>query len=165
MKEKEKKWILEHLKMCGYQLQEKEILHLGREEIEKVVTNIYLVKIILLGEMVERIVWKHGDCLDMVSRNIQVKDMLRNEDIVFPRKDGKEIRMSNKSPIMQNDEITPESVIFYEDFVLLREHFFEANKFVQVACWVITDDPKTCLQFEPYGNYTLTVLTQLDEAV
>ena len=75
---KDQKWILEHLKICGYEVED--ITYLGYEEIEKSGEQMYLIKLIFFGESVERIVYKHGQCLGMLSKNIQVKDMLGKPD-------------------------------------------------------------------------------------
>lgn len=158
----DQKWILEHLKICGYQVED--ITYLGNEEIEEFNERLYLVKLMFFDEIVERIVYKHGQCLDMISKNIQVKDMLGKADnVIFPRSNG-EIRLAERRPLMEGD-ITLDTVIFYEDYVLLREHFFTGKHLDQVVCWVRTDDPQPYLDYGKYGHYRLTILTQVDEAV
>lgn len=164
---KDQKWILEHLKICGYEVED--ITYLGYEEIEKSGEQMYLIKLIFFGESVERIVYKHGQCLGMLSKNIQVKDMLgKPDEVIFPRSNGQEIRMAERHPIMKK-EITPDTVLFYEDYVLLREHFFTGRHLLQVLCWVRNDDAKISndavisIDYGKYGRYVITIITGVDE--
>ena len=161
---KDKEWILEHLEICGYQVEE--ITYLGGEEIEKMsYERLYLVKLNFFGELVERIVYKHGQCLDMISKNIQVKDMLGKADkIFFPRSNGQNVGLAERRPLMEND-LTPDTVLFYEDYVLLREHFFTGRHLLQVVCWVRTDDCKLYLDCGKYGHYKPSIITGVAEAV
>lgn len=160
---KDQEWILEHLEICGYQVED--ITYLGGEDIEKSYERLYLVKLRFFGELVERIVYRHGQCLDMISKNIQVKDMLGEADnIIFPRSNGQNVTLAERRPLMESD-LTPDTVIFYEDYVLLREHFFTGRHLVQVVCWVRTDDPKLYLDYGKYGHYKTTIITKVDEAV
>lgn len=160
---RDQEWILKHLKVCRYQVEA--ISYLGREEIEKSYEELYLVKLNFFGELVERIVYRHCECLDMISKNIQVKDMLGKADEVFyPRSDGQEIKLDKRRPIMVG-ELNPNTVLFYEDYVSLREHFFEGKNLVQVACFIRTDDLRTSLDYGKYGLYKLTVNVVQKEAV
>lgn len=152
---RDQEWILEHLKVCRYQVEA--ISYLGYEKIEKSYEELYLVKLNFFGETVERIVYRHGKCLDMISKNIQVKDMLGKADKVFyPRSDGQEIKLDKRCPIMGGD-LNPDTVLFYEDYVSLREHFFEGKNLVQLACFIRSDDLRTSFDYGKYGLYKLTV--------
>ena len=160
---KDQEWILEHLEICGYQVED--ITYLGKEEIEDSYERLYIVKLRFFGELVERIVYKHGQCLDMISKNIQVKDMLGNADkVFFPRSNGKKVELAERLPLMEEGELTPDTVIFYEDYVLLREHFFTGEHLLQVVCCVRTDDHEF-LNYGKFGKYRVTILTEVDEAV
>ncbi len=157
MKDQER--ILNHLKICGYQVED--ITFVGYDEIEDRDEELYLAKIVFLGETVERIVYWHSDCLSMISKNIQVKDMMGNDDqLIFPRGKGQDIKLISPCPIT---DITPDTVLFYEDYVSLREHFFQGNRFIQIACWIRNDESIHALDFEKYGRYILSVFTTLDE--
>ena len=155
-KERNGKWILEHLKSCGYQVEE--LSYLCHTEIGKNYEDLYTVKLSFFCETVERIVFKHGQCLDMLSKNIQVKDMLGKDDnVIFPRNNGKQVDLAERSPIMGNsNEISLDTVLFYEDYVSLREHFFVGNRFVQFVAWVRTDN-SCSLDWGEYGQYLITV--------
>lgn len=162
-KERDGKWILEHLKICGYQVED--LSYLCHEKIETIYEDFFTVKLNFFGETVERIVFKHSQCLDMISKNIQVKDMLGKDDnVIFPRNDGKQVALAERRPIMgSSNEISPDTVLFYEDYVSLREHFFEGNHCVQFVSWVRTD--KFCsLDWGEYGRYLITV-NVMDRAV
>ena len=162
-KERDRQWILEHLKSCRYQVEE--LSYLCREEIGKNYEILYTVKLNFFGEVVERIVFKHAKCLDMISKNIQVKDMIgKGDDVIFPRDDGKEVALAKRLPIMcESNDITPDTVLFFEDYVSLREHFFEGKDCVQLVCWVRTDS-RCSLDWEKYGRYLMTV-NVMDKAV
>lgn len=154
--ERTRKWILERLENCSYQVEE--LRYFCHEEIGKNYEDLYTVKLNFFGETVERIVFKHGQCLDMISKNIQVKDMLGKENnVIFPRNNGKQVALAERRPIMGgSNEISPDTVLFYEDYVSLREHFFEGNHCVQLTFWVRTD--KFCsLDWGEYGRYLTTV--------
>lgn len=160
--ERDKKWILEHLEICGYQVEE--LSYLCDEEIEKSCEYLYTAKLKFSGETVERIVFKRGQCLEMLSKNIEVKDMLGKDDnLIFPRANGKQVAMAERCPIMPKGELTPDTVIFYEDYVSLREHFFEGKRFVELVCWVRTDSCCS-LNWKKYGRYLITVQV-IDKAV
>lgn len=158
---KDQEWILDHLKICGYQVED--ISYLGYEEIEKSSEQLYLVKLSFFGELVERIVYRHGQCLDMISKNIQVKDMLGKSDaVVFPRSNGKIVRLADRHPIMKK-ELTPDTVLFYEDYVSLREHFFIGRHLRQLVCWIRNDESRNSLDYGKYGHYIMTIVTGVAE--
>lgn len=162
----EKEWILKHLRICGYQIEE--ISFLTFEEIAKQHENLYSIKLRFGEELVDRIVFQHGQCLDMLSKNIQVIDMLgKNNDVIFPKNnDGTKIELSERYPIIMGenkypDNIAADTVLFYENFVSLREHFFKGNRFIQMVCWVRTDIKNCFLNWGKYGFYRPTIYTPL----
>jgi len=164
-KERDGKWILEHLKICRYQVED--LSYLCHKEIGKdyAYEDLYTVKLNFFGETVERIVFKHGKYLDMISKNIQVKDMLGKDDnVIFPRSNGKQVALAERRPIIgKSNEISPDTVLFYEDYVSLREHFFEGNHCVQLVSWMRTDN-LCSLDWGEYGRYLITV-NVMDRAV
>lgn len=135
------------------------------EEIEKSYEQLYLVTLRFFGELVERIVYQHGECLDMISKNIQVKDMLgKDNNVIFPQNNGQHVKLAERRPLIKED-ITPDTVIFYEDYVLLREHFFKSKHLLQVVCWVRNDDSSISLDYGKYGRYVTTIITGVAEEV
>ncbi len=164
-KERNRKWILEHLKSCRYQVEELGYLQCDKIGKDYAYEDLYTVKLNFFGETVERIVFKHGQCLDMLSKNIQVKDMLGKQDnVIFPRNNGKQVALAERRPIMGgSNELSPDTVLFYEDYVSLREHFFEGSHCVQFVSWVRTDN-LCSLDWGEYGRYLITV-NVMDRAV
>ena len=150
------------LQICGYDVVDIEFYE--NIIIEGVPEELYKVKLRLFGEVVERIVFKHGNyCLDMLSKNIHIVDMFgKDDEIILPRCNGREISLDPTHPYMNGDGSLKE-ILFFEDYVSLREHFFERNQFIQMVCSVRTDDSCT-LNLEDFGDYKITVMTTLGDA-
>jgi len=97
--------------------------------------------------------------LSMISDNIQVSDMFGKDDkVIFPRTNGREVNLAERRPLLNSDP-NPNAVFFYEDYVLLREHFFEKNQCIQLVCGVRTDEAKGSLNYGKYGRYEVTIIT------
>lgn len=106
----------------------------------------------------------------MISKNLQIKDMLGNSDhLIFPKANKQKIKFANHLPISrnttENPDIDPDMVIFFEDYVLVREHFFQGDHLLQVTVLIRSDEPLACFNYEKYGLYTLASYTKLSEPV
>ena len=106
----------------------------------------------------------------MISKNLQIKDMLGNSDhLIFPKANKQKIKFANHLPISrnttENPDIDPDMVIFFEDYVLVREHFFQRGHLLQVAVLIRSDGPLNYFDYEKYGRYTLAFYTKISEPV
>lgn len=154
----DQKWISEALKICGYHI--KDITYLGHEEIAESVEQLYLSRVFFSGEIVERIVYKHGQCLDMISKNLQVIDMFGKDDtLIFPNINGEKAQLAERYPIMEN-KISADTVLFYKDYVSLREHFFSGRQCIQLVSWIRNDASKNSIDFGKYGRYVMTSIAR-----
>ena len=102
----------------------------------------------------KHLVFLSGKCVDMLSNTAQVKD--------FGGKDIDFITIGYKSaPILEfyqnGDDINLNTILVYEDYVSLREHFFEGNELVQLSQWLRNDSEICALNWDNYGRYVLTV--------
>ena len=151
--QKDMEWIRRHLRDCFYEVEE--ISFLGTEKILDEAESMFLVKINYFGQTVDRIVFMHLQTMVMLSKNIQVADMMMGEDIVFPQSNGKNMVIAEKPPIKGGNECTS-SILFYEEFVSMREHIFNGNKLEVLVCGVKTDRNGSSLNFGEYGDFKVT---------
>lgn len=157
-------WLRKHLELCGYEVID--LTYLRQEQIEDSLESLYLVKLRMLGEVLERIVCKHifkmGQSLDMYSKNIQVLDMLgKDDEVIFPVSDGKRIELDDREPIMKGGGLSDNTVIFFKDYVSVREHIFDGDKLIQVVFWVRTDEQRW-LNKDKFGFYRPTQMSKLE---
>ena len=152
--QKDMEWIRRHLRDCFYEVEE--ISFLGTEKIINEEESMFLVKIVYFGQTVDRIVFRHGQTMVMLAKNIQVADMLMGEDIVFPQSNGKNMGLSEKPPIKGGNELTANSILFYKEYVSMREHIFNGNKLEVLVCGVKTDRNRSSLNFGEYGDFKVT---------
>lgn len=100
----------------------------------------------------QHLVFRHGNCIDMLSKSAQVKEFGEHFDIIFIGDDHAHILECYKN----GADLNPDTVLVYPDYVSLREHFFEGMKLIRVAQWLRDDTARYALNWEQFGKYILT---------
>lgn len=102
----------------------------------------------------KHLVFLRGNCVDMLSDTAQVKDFgSKNFDFITIG--------DTTAPILKfysnGNDINLDTILVYQSYVSLREHFFEGNGLVQLSQWLRNDSEMCALDWGNYGHYVLTV--------
>ena len=162
MKKEEKKdytkeWLQDKLNLCGYR--NRLLSFMFYEEIDGCIEPIYEVLIEERGEWHRYVVIKKGQCMDLLSTRISVKEMLgKDGECVIPENENYTLTMVPKSQeLLERGDIRPNTTFEFNNFVLAREHFFVEGKLVQLAVCIRTREYPS-FSLGRYGRYKIVNL-------
>ena len=162
MKKEEKKdytkeWLQKKLNLCGYKNRQLNLMFLA--EIDGCMEPIYEVLIEEGGEWLRYVALKKGQCMDLITTSISVKEMLgKDDEWVIPENENYTLAMLPESQeLLERGDIWPNTIFKFNNYVLAREHFFVEGKFVQLAVCVRTREYPS-FSLGQFGRYRLVTL-------